>query len=59
MKTKKLTLGFLSVVGFLLLISAAVTNTQNGSQVLAQMCQANPVRCVVPQNVSKSPLRPW
>lgn len=59
MKTKKLTLGCLIMIGFLLLIGAVVAYTPGGSQIKAQVCQIDPMRCVVPQNVSKFPLGFW
>ncbi|WP_141737071.1 hypothetical protein [Marinobacter sp. X15-166B] len=59
MKTKMLTLGFVVVTGFVMLLSAAVVRTPSGSQAMAQVCQADPMQCVVPQNLSAFPLRPW
>ncbi len=59
MKTKKLTLGFIVMAGFVLLLSAAVVRTPSGSQAMAQVCQADPMQCVIPQNLSGFPLRPW
>lgn len=56
MKTKKRTLGLITVIGILSLISVAAMYTPNGSQVKAQVCQLDPMRCVIPQNVSKFPL---
>lgn len=52
MKTKKSTLAVFILIGFVLLVSAALVNTPNRSQAVAQGCQADPMRCVVPQSVS-------
>jgi len=60
MKIKKLTFGFI-VAGFFLAFSAAVVHTPTGASSVAQICEANPMRCATPQNLSAAhfPLQNW
>ncbi len=59
MKIKKLSLGFIGVAAVVLLFSVAVMRAPSGSQAMAKMCQIDPMQCVIPQNLSGFPMRPW
>lgn len=60
MKIKKLTFGCI-VAGFFLALSATVVLTPTGTSSVAQICEANPKQCVMPQNLSAAyfPLQNW
>ncbi|HHX35323.1 MAG TPA: hypothetical protein GX719_08645 [Gammaproteobacteria bacterium] len=60
MKIRKLTFGFI-VAGLFLTFGATVVHTPTGAVSLAQICEANPMQCAQPQNLSAAhfPLQNW
>lgn len=59
MKIKKLTLVLVVLTGLSFLLIATALRAPNSSQKMATVCQINPIQCVIPENLSKFPLRPW
>lgn len=60
MKIKNITVGLI-VAGFFLTLIALVVYTPASTPAVAEACEANPIQCVVPQNLSAAyfPLQNW